>query len=82
MSAPSTSGLSVIKSYCYELSTLNKVYFTLLYFILIITSNLNGDTHMGCQSKSLVKYHVTHIGAVLLTSYIVRVQGRSDLLDE
>ena len=31
MSAPSTSGLSVIKSYCYELSTLNKVYFTLLY---------------------------------------------------
>ena len=29
MSAPSTSGLSVIKSYCYELSTLNKVYFTL-----------------------------------------------------
>ena len=34
MSAPSTSGLSVIKSYCYELSTLNKVYFTLLYFML------------------------------------------------
>ena len=32
MSAPSTSGLSVIKSYCYELSTLNKVYFTLLYY--------------------------------------------------
>ena len=32
MSAPSTSGLSVIKSYCYELSKLNKVYFTLLYF--------------------------------------------------
>ena len=29
MSAQSTSGLSVIKSYCYELSTLNKVYFTL-----------------------------------------------------
>ena len=28
MSAPSTSGLSVIKSYCYKLSTLNKVYFT------------------------------------------------------
>ena len=28
MSATSTSGLSVIKSYCYELSTLNKVYFT------------------------------------------------------
>ena len=34
MSASSTSGLSVIESYCYELSTLNKVYFTLLYFTL------------------------------------------------
>ena len=35
MSAPSTSGLSVIKSYCYELSTLNKVYFTLLYYMML-----------------------------------------------
>ena len=36
MSAPSTSGLSVIKSYCYELSTLNKVYFTLYFTLLFI----------------------------------------------
>ena len=53
MSAPSTSGLSVIKSYCYELSTLNKVYFTLLYFTFcfVVTKfcyalNLTGEREL------------------------------------
>ena len=48
MSAPSTSGLSVIKSYCYELSTLNKVYFTLLYFTLHTIPALDTTLDQRC----------------------------------
>ena len=46
MSAPSTSGLSVIESYCYELSTLNKVYFTLLYFRDMAKNTKKVSAHM------------------------------------
>ena len=72
MSAPSTSGLSVIKSYCYELSTLNKVYFTLLYFtdifLLLPLASSNQSFCLSTES-AIDDVQLDHGDLLVIVSY-------------